>query len=363
MVETRKPQFGGAAATAAAGFPKPIEIPGMGTLPQRPGTIGMTALEKKNLAALGWKEGDPIPPNLANLIAEQTRVLHDVATATPVPPNGPSIKMPEPIDISKLPIEKQKELQNMMKMFKEAKLGEPVLKPEKGQYSPSVLAAIESASKPAGGIKVVDSRQKVEPAKAAEPAATAKAEEPKLVGNCPRCNWDLQKSTVPEPTAVDILNYQAGMLGDQTFQKEYKFFGGRLQVIYRALTIQQSEQCLVQANRDMRQQPGGTFADFWRYLLDYRLCLALVSIVSDSIPADVATCVDMALERGLAVKTEEVPTSLPEIRQGLQAMVPLRQESIWRLLSQTSQDFNALVEKLEVKASDEGFYKPTGQAP
>src|SRR5579872_1519386 len=71
-----------------------------GTLPLQPGEIVITEFEKKRLAKFGWKEGDPLPGNIADLMAKaQQGAMDDLRTAQPFK-NRPIFKAPEPVDIN-----------------------------------------------------------------------------------------------------------------------------------------------------------------------------------------------------------------------------------------------------------------------
>src|SRR3974390_1794661 len=87
-------------------------VPGVrGKLPLQPGEIIITEYEKKKLAKFGWKEGDPLPGNIAELMSRaQQDVADDLRTAQPFK-DRPIFKAPEPVDINDLTDEKRADLQ------------------------------------------------------------------------------------------------------------------------------------------------------------------------------------------------------------------------------------------------------------
>lgn len=101
-------------------LPPHIPVGGPGTLPFRSGQAAVyTDSEKEALGHLGWKPGDPLPPELAEKIALARREARDdlAKVYSPVPPGTPPTRVPPEIDISKLPPEHQRELRQLLRNF------------------------------------------------------------------------------------------------------------------------------------------------------------------------------------------------------------------------------------------------------
>src|ERR1022692_3074292 len=96
---------------ARAASPRPAQpispgVGGVGRLPLQTGQLILTPGERKALESQGWKDGDPLPANLARQIAD---VTEEAGTPRPpVPMDTPRVKVPDSVDISQLSLEKQK---------------------------------------------------------------------------------------------------------------------------------------------------------------------------------------------------------------------------------------------------------------
>jgi hypothetical protein len=129
----------------------------------------MTAFERKQLESLGWEQGRPVPGNAAELIraAQQEALAEGVL---PVPPDTPPLQAPEPVDINRLPVAKQRELYDALAQAGrfQQEYGEQMA--ATANLRPSVREALRVASE-AGqqgpGVSVVDDRPPPPPPRAA----------------------------------------------------------------------------------------------------------------------------------------------------------------------------------------------------
>lgn len=366
--------------------PRASTVPGLkGTLPLKPGEVIISEHEKKKLRKYGWKDGDPLPGNIAQLMArEQNYVATDLATAKPFK-NRPIFKPAEPVDISEVDESYRSDLQRSLQQFKE--LAPQIEAVSRGQQdvaglSPEIQKAIFDAS---GGVEVVDSREEEAPAdpiralqqriNKAEGKAPSEDDEfgqdgtglepspedmkgevePHIeLTNCPRCNCNLT-TKLPEPPMQDKQAYVAAVLGDQVFKKTYNLFGGRVRITFRALTSARGELAYNQVAHEVRV--GLSHDPSYRQLMLYRMVLALDSIETQgSGLMDIGEQVDSFLDD--PTESEEVKwfDALPIIVKRLQQVDLLRSESVWRACRACFDNFNALVDDLDARAENSDFW-------
>lgn len=384
------------AATPKAVLPRQSKVAGLtGQLPLKPGHLVMTEQEVKDLEALGWKPGDPLPPNLASVISEERqRIQGEIETMVP---DAPNFKPPKLQDISSLPPEKQAELRKAMDEFRlrmKAVEENESVEQEISGYDPSIQNAIRSTL--AGqGIEVTDSRTEeahkrmgTQPAPqtasrvvrleelVAQAQATVKSKQEAAplpstgskpanaaVENCPHCGWPVHMEEPAKIEEADKLSYVQAIMGGKPFCKIYEFFGGRMQVAFRNLTAKQARLAQNQVRHDYADAafPGiDAFVD----LMEYRMVFSIDKIQqSDSIRGqtiDVAEAVDDVFEGGLPEGAKEDVTPVPYIIDQLRKQPILANEQVWRMLREQYRRFNELVEFMEARSTDKDFWNPVG---
>lgn len=356
-------------------------IPGVrGTLPLQPGEVVLTQNEKEKLKKFGWKEGDPLPGNIAELMAKaQREVADDIRTAKPFK-DHPVLKMAEPVDISSLTPEKRNELEGYLHQFKT--MAPQIEAAAKNQaninsLAPEIQKAIHDAG---GGIEVVDSREEEE-----DPASKLQRKIDEAEGrkeprdqdgdgleedeeskkaesqtgltsehkNCPRCNWALSTKMI-EPSHEDKLTYVTAILGDQSFCKEYSLYGGKLTVGFRQIATDRSDLAFQQVAHEIRI--GLLSENTYRQLMVYRMLLSLNYIaVGDQTPVDFSGAVDRFIDSDDGeIKQTDV---LPVILSRLQKTEPLKSESIWRACREAFERFNTLLDDLDARADSPDFWR------
>ena len=363
---------------------KPRQIKGVpgvhGTLPLQPGEVVLTKNEKEKLKKFGWKEGDPLPGNIADLMAKaQREVADDIRTAKPFK-DHPVLKVPEPIDISSLSDEKRTELEGYLHQFKAmAPQIEAAAKNQSNIASlpPEIQQAIRDAG---GGVEVVDSRDEEDPAQKLQrkiDEAEGRKEPRDQVGdgleeddesasksidsqtgltlehkNCPRCNWSLSTKPI-DPSREDKLTYVTAILGDQLFCKEYSLYGGKMKVGFRQIATDRSDMAFHQVAHEIRV--GLLGENTYRQLMLYRLILCLNYVaIGDQAPVDFGGAVDSFLDSDDdEIKKTDV---LPIILNRLQKTDPLKSESIWRACREAFERFNTLVDDLDARADSPDFW-------
>lgn len=360
--------------------PRAANVPGVkGTLPLRPGEVILTEFEKRKLARFGWKEGDPLPGNITELMAKEKRgVTDDLRTAQPFK-NKQIFKAPEPIDISELSDERQAELQAHLQKFKE--MAPQIEAAARNQDHIATLPPdIQKAIRESGGVEVVDSSEpSSDPIKAmqrkidiAEGRVEAddgtgleEDDEPKQPESqtgldvdrtkCPRCNWDLSFKPI-EPSTADKQVYVACILGDKLFEKPYSLFGGKLVVGFRQLTTTRSDMVFYQIAHEIRSNLLGE--DSYRKVMLYRMCLAINHItVGNHKPVDVGNAVDAFVEE--EASETKIGDLLPIILSRLQQTELLKSESVWRAVREAFGRFNTLLDDLDARADNPDFWNAT----
>jgi hypothetical protein len=363
---------------------RPRQIKGVagvsGTIPLQPGEIILSEYEKKKLAKFGWKEGDPLPGNIADLMVKaKQEVADDIRTAQPFK-NRPIFKAPEPIDINDLTDDKRAELQAHLAKFKE--LAPKIEAAARSQEHMAALPPeIQKAIRDAGGVEVVDSRgeQSDDPVKAmqrkideaegrVEPGDSgtglededeqSKEKVESQTGltsehiSCPRCNWTLAAKP-NEPSQADKLNYVAGLLGDKLFEKGYSLYGGKLQINFRQLTTERSDMIFYQVAHEIRA--GILGEDTYRKVMLYRMVLSIDTLaLGDKEPIAIGNAVDVFMEEDNSeIKPYDM---LPLVLNRLQKTEPLKNESVWRACRESFERFNTLLDDLDARADNPDFW-------
>ena len=111
-----EPESPPAPVAPPAGQGVPVSgMPGIkGTLPLPTGGAlsvkSLTKAEREGLEAIGWKEGEPVPSDLADQLAVIKKEMEQEQIPLPIDPATPPLKMPEPVAITDLPAAQQREL-------------------------------------------------------------------------------------------------------------------------------------------------------------------------------------------------------------------------------------------------------------
>jgi len=370
--------------------PQQTNLPGIkGKLPHRPGKVILTEREQRELQAVGWKPGEPLPPNLAKVLREeQARVQTEIETTTP---DDPGFTPPKIQDISTLPLEQQAEIRKSIEQFKtnmQAMAEQREQEDELSQLPPSIQEAVRTAMQP--GFEVIDTRsdedhkrlgtqpiqqihkvirledlaqqiqQKVQQsdAKQIEQPEAPQNTQGDVIRNCPHCNWPLDQKDNVNPTNEDKIQYVSAVLGGREFIKEYVFFGGTMKVAYRSLLAEQSDMAFNQIRFDQLEHQMPFMEAMWR-LMNYRMVCSLVRIVTPEGIINVARIVDDFFSGKPCEEAKSNLTPLPYLVQQLRQHKVLANESVWRILRENYKRFNDLVEHLEAHSDDANFWTPS----
>ena len=344
-----------------------------GVLPLAVGSVSMklTDFEKKQLAKLGWKEGDPLPADLAEDIQ---RALEEASTPTaPVPMSTPRTKIPEAVDIGSLPPEKQQQLRDSMQAAKQqAQLFRERKEASLAQAGPGVNEAIDTAmaagQQGGEGLTIVNdlsssiggSAQEAQPAQPGPesiPTTEDQAGAAPELQNCPHCNWNLNLKDDLPVSDQDKLNYMISVEGGQRFRKTLSLLNGRLVVTFRSLTSRESDmatrQIVVDGQKDLKDQLADSTDTYWRNLMTYRLVMGIESLWSrETGQLEVDEIGNMQIDPAdMPFPNTRLNVALPAVTE---AVMPT--ETLRRILGSAYHRFQLLVEKLEVMAPDPNFW-------
>ncbi len=253
-----KPAAKDARMEAAAGqMPLPSGVP----IP-----LSKDKLLKREVAILeqaGWKDGDPVPSNIADII-KQVRVEQS-NIPLPVSPDTPPLQMPEVKDVSEMPAGWQTAVAESLKLAREQAQTGVDFK----DLHPSVQRAIESSAGKAN-FEIEDDQA----ATTAEKKASTGSRPERT--HCQRCGHDLSVPDEVVVTEMDKQSYIAAWCGGKPFVKSYEVLGGAAVLTFRDLSLTENDMCYEQAaiDRDLGRLAQPT--DFWDTVSEYRLALSLI---------------------------------------------------------------------------------------
>jgi len=321
---------------------------------------------KKTLVQFGWKNDDPIPAELGDLLVQLKETL-------PV-----SKKTDVLVDVELLNDEQVEHVKNMLAEAKKvlARKQKQVEQNEKtANMHPSVAAAYKSVT---DAIEVVDDRDaNTTPSAAATdrpaselpgtPADNVAVDAPApstpvpetaatlqgAVPFCPRCGWDVRQKYEVAPTERDKEDFLATLLGNTRFKKEYELFGGKIKILFRGLLAEENKLIYRQLVLDQQENKISTEAEWFLQMMDYRLACSLEQISNAS--GQVLSVVPELLERKLENKEEPLATPLPAQIDYINKKV-LAQEVTRRLVGTHLRQFQRLLEALEAMALEPSFW-------
>ncbi len=391
------------------------QLPGEGRPPMTQNSVQMTDYTRRQLTAVGWQPGDPIPGDLGQLLTKvRNEIEAERASASLI--DNPLAVGYKPVqasfvDIESLPPEKQQEIKQYLQDYKaevnqrkeaeqreatiDAAIPANIQGPTRDAMREQMLQGEQAAAErsrqrrgePATSYAIDDRKPAATPAGmpvpegktfagtmgvpllaeqfaksqpvAAEPAPVIPAAEPLPTTGavhdrttCQRCAWPLAAEFIVTATSDDKTGFLAAFLGLGCFKKKYILFNGNLEVFFGSLT---SEDTTVVQNQLGAMVRGGQIigdGEYWANMHEFRLILSLDRLVVGGTetyrkPA-VADLQQYAAE-------EVTPTFLPQLRTYFYEKAA-KQESLRRVLGQTHQEFQRLVEYLEVMTSEPDFW-------
>lgn len=354
----------------------------------------LTEFERATLSQIGWRPGQPIPPNVAEQVAAIRAETDAEPLASPVP-EGTTIEPLESVDISQMEpgaraevLRKLGEVQRLHRpaatadedvtiasqaipgmrpitppimpnpaAFPQAPATPPPIK-RPPQLDPEIEVDVAPASPPAQ----VPEAQAALPAEEDEPDMESGADQ--MVHDCPHCGWDLTKPDIPDPTYADKQAFLQSILGQRPFIKQYSLFGGTLKIVFRTLTTKELDTIYAQVLQESRAGEIPSTMDYWEKINRYRLYLQIQRL-------EVAGGI-VELPEGFTRETNphagshwQLPKSEDPKFTGLTLVDAyinkevLQTETMQRCVQNTCGQFNRLVSKLEALMDNSDFWRKT----
>lgn len=364
-------------------------LPGENRLPLGLGEVIYTDSERAEHAALGFKPGDPIPPDLPNIIAAYTREATDFDSMPTAAKDRilkqPKLKLPKETSIKDLPPAKQREL---LEAVADVKAKYKAMMEAKASMiegaGPGINEAIAMAAAginvendlmdPAAGVEALkagkaarlapepheEQEQDAEPVRGGQtPPEGSQGPSQRSMEQCPRCSWLLSQPDTVEVSQEDKYAYVQSILGGKRFMKKIPLMGGQAEVTFRSLTSHESDMSYIQyaldAREDVEQGRTKPISEYWNNLYGYQLAMSLHSIrcADEVMVPEIGQCqLDEALLTG----------SHTRLRAYYKLLMDdvLVIDSLRKMVSLAFQHFTAVLSKLEAKAEDPDFWQATG---
>lgn len=340
--------------------------------PLRAGQTYVSDDVRKQLAVVGWRDGDDIPEQLPTVLADIQQRYG--ATKQEIAAVGGTTRLSKPksINIADLPPEARQEIQTFLEQSKvlasqAAKQAEVQAKRDAmvpPNASESVRAAIE---KHADKLVVIDDDE--EPlsnrplpvaAAAAEPPPQPADDTPAVDPVCPQCGYDCRVPFDIVITPQDTMAHTAAMLDPSPtsrFRKAVAFFDGKLTVVFRSLLTREAEAARLQTRKDVMDGLIVGEAEYYMNLFAYRLAMGIEKVLDkDGAPTvEIPPFADIPDEEGAENK-------LRRLVEYVDAEV-LHQESLKHLVGQHHRRFGRLIEALEAQSADPNFCLGTETLP
>jgi hypothetical protein len=385
----------------------------------------LTSFEKQQLLAAGWKEGEPIPTNMAQIIEEAGKTADmraaEAAAASelqsplppPVSPDTPATQL-EVQNIQDLPEAKQAEVRQTLDDFMASPAETGPLTPQQQAIQQQVAASVgkaqadeeamrqaaAQASQPEIAQRMIASAMKPTAATAQLPTpdvdrpATRVAPDPNytpeqgkeeraavaspeqtfgaedsgigapLLTNCPHCNFDLSREGTEEPTHQEKMRFTQALLGMKPYTNTYQLMGGNLVLTFRTLTANESDKAFTQAYADRDANEFFSELDFWEKVNRYQMYMQLVSI-------DRAGQKPLKFPSGLSPETNPHADSYwkfqesddSELKQVERFMLAnvITTTSVGIVVQNALKTFNQSVSKMEANVDNSDFWNATGE--
>ena len=282
---------------------------------------------------------------------------------------------PEVVDLDALDPDKRAEIisaitsaHNQEEQAKQQKAKSDAI-PDYIKTTPGLAAAYTVAADNAPPVIVddldeEDEEEEVEPVATEQPPVpTAEKEEQKPVSGaaikqakCPKCNHQLDQPVI-EVSDEDKYAFIAATIGGQRFTKEYRFFDGNIRAVFRELTPKEANFALKQLDIDNKNGDIVGEYDYFRKLVDYRLVMSLSLFQrTDKAPVELAEVSTLKYD-----KTKE-ETPIPGLAQFVENDIFIT-EHVRRTVGVSFMRFQRLVEILEARSEDAGFFTMTESQP
>lgn len=378
------------AKVAKATMPVPPggrQIPGVkGTLPlptDRPVTVikasSLSEEEKKDLKKVGWREGEDVPSNMADILGQvQANSAKEIA-------NTDLSADPRLKDLEVATV-REKDLTPTQQAEIRRKISETLtaFSPTSSALPPQIEAGVRKleadADRAIGQRRreepmIVNDMEQVPPPAAAPPPTpptpptatptpTTDLGADKLMSHCPHCEWPLNQEDIPTPPYGEKMSFLHAILGLKCFVKEYPLFGGAVSVVFRTLTTQELDVVFKHAYQERFRGLLPTELDFWERVNRLRLYLQIQQFRSTQFSEDLPDGLSKESNPNaeahwkLPDPADPSDTGLQHIEKYVLEKV-LRSESLNRVIANQAQRFNRLVSRLEGMVDNSDFWNAT----
>lgn len=333
------------------------------------GTIHSANLVNDQLSLVGWKDGDPIPPDLgAKLATLRDEAIADMKDATYADPAVQEevkkviakLGKSSIIKIEDLPPVQQRKVAKLLQDFKQEKELEAASAAEDEQIENELPAFIQGqdrevfkAAAKSANAAATDSQFEIE-----DDRDSINANElPKPVTYCECCAWPSDKPYVVEITPEDKELFLAAMLGVNRFVKKKEAYGGRLRLEFQTLTVYEYRQIMNQLSVNTREGISKGDAEYLSSMIDYRLVLCLQR----------ATLQGNVIYEAPDFETWEKSAECREMpsEDWMIGAIPKFVERFYKIVTQVPlrvvmgsqfKDFERLVDTLSIRAADSNFW-------
>jgi len=340
----------------------------------------LTAGERATLESVGWKEGEPVPDNMPEILAAQAEAKASVGGPLPPPvdPSTPPVKL-QVQDISELPADKQDEVRQKMaealgqaeavkqdeqQAARAAAMPDVARKMVSAAMNPKDTGPAEQVDRPA--TRTVPDADYTPDQGSVERAEQIEEQLPKPQAGpayCPHCNWDMSRKDIEPPGEADRASFLQALLGMKPYTKKVPLMGGAFSVSFRTLTTAESDAAFSQAMADRDAHEFISELDFWEKVNRYRMYLQIFEIDREGRQK-------IELPDGLDKETNPNSAAHWKLPEGVAPLKAIEQyvltnvlpnESVARIVQVELNRFNQQVSKMEAMVDDTDFWKATGQ--
>ena len=312
--------------------------------------------EREVLEAAGWKDGEPVPDNIASIADQAREDANNISQLQPpIDLTTPPLQMPEETAIADLPLAEQAKYMTIMQEAlavtkEEAERQEELQDSQVAGAGDGVNEAIKAALSPSSDVVVEDDTASDTYA-GTDISKDAQDKEDTPTGVCPRCAWNLDLDDPTEPTLDDKSDFLQSILGLKPFCKIYSLLGGNVHVTVRSLQPNELDACFRQLFMDTKADRILTAIDEAERLARYRTCLQVQKIHGGKMDFNFPKSID-----DWNLSAEERETPLPAIWDSYSKQVN-KSEILHRLIMSVVGDFNQLMLKLELNSKNPDFWK------
>ena len=317
------------------------------------------------LERLNWKPGEPIPAELPQILADEREAAAVAAVyereAVDRIPDVPE----QPFEITdtsfdSLSDEKQQEIIDTLQRDQahRAKLkNEQALQAlqqakerraqqsEQAQLNPKLRSVLQNTQH----VELEDDREQAadeeQPADTEVPSAGL-TEVPK---HCNRCGFPVGEIDLVKITEEDKLLWLQSLVSEMPFRHRFSYYGGKLRITLRMLSVADQDAILAQINRDCEQKRY-PLTDRYEFSNRYTVAMSLAAIEVNG--EEYSSPTSLALWEAQLESGENLVFNIYDSVYGGDL---LKSPSLARMVNQSLRDFIALTHKLESLAYAEDF--------